>query len=99
MAFDAELVEVGGLGGVQRLQREVVQDQQLGSGEPAHLGVEAVVEPGGLEPLEQLRGAGHRHGAAPADGDVPERAGQVRLADPDGPQYQGAVGAVERNAG
>jgi len=29
VAFDAELVEVGGLGGVQRLEREVVQDQQL----------------------------------------------------------------------
>src|SRR6516225_2344465 len=59
VAFDADLVEVGGLGGVERGEREVVQDQQLDSGEPAHLGVEAVVEPGGLEPLEQLGGAGH----------------------------------------
>jgi len=43
VAFDAELVEVGGLGGVERLEREVVQDQQLDCGEPAHLGIQASV--------------------------------------------------------
>src|SRR5512132_4345488 len=32
VALDAELVEVGGLGGVQWLEREVVQDQQLHCG-------------------------------------------------------------------
>ena len=56
VAFDAELVEVGGLGRVQGLEREVVEDEQFDAGEAAHLGVEGVVEAGGLEPLEQLGG-------------------------------------------
>jgi hypothetical protein len=34
--FHAELVEVGGLGGVQWLERKIVQDQQLDPGEAAH---------------------------------------------------------------
>ena len=71
MAFDAELVEVGSLGGVQGLEREVVEDEQLDGGEAARLVVQGVVEPGGLEPFEQLRRRGHVHGAAAADGDVP----------------------------
>src|SRR6516162_2309979 len=53
VAFDAQLVEVGGLGGAERLEREVVQDQQLDGGQAAHLVVEGVVEPGGFEPFEQ----------------------------------------------
>ncbi len=88
--FDAQLVEVTGFGGIQRLEREVIKDQQLDAGEAAHLGVQAVAEPGGLEPLEQLRGAGHVHGAPAADGDVAERAGQVCFsgADRDGDRLQ-----------
>jgi len=62
---------------------------------PADLGVQGVVEPGGLEFLEQLAGRGHVHAAAAPDRDVPQRAGQVRLADPDRAQEQGAVRAVE----
>ncbi len=90
MPFDAQLVEVTGFGGIQRLEREVIKDQQLDAGEAAHLGVQAVAEPGGLEPLEQLRGAGHVHGAPAADGDVAERAGQVCFsgADRDGDRLQ-----------
>jgi hypothetical protein len=44
------------------------------------LGFGAVVEPGGLEALEQVVGAGHVHGEAAADGDVAQGGGQVRLA-------------------
>jgi hypothetical protein len=95
VALDAELVEVGGLGGVQWLEREVVQDQQLYCGEAAHLVVEGVVEPGGFEPFEQLAGRGHVHGAAAADRDVAQGAGQVCLPDPDRPQDQRPVRAVE----
>ncbi len=51
------------------------------------------------EALEELAGAGHVDGAAAADGDVAERGGQVRLSDPDGPEYQGAVVAVEKPEG
>jgi hypothetical protein len=52
VAFDAELVEVGGFGGVQWVEREVVQEQEFDSGEAAHLVVQGVVEPGRFEPLE-----------------------------------------------
>ena len=78
-----ELVEVGGFGGVQWLQREVVDQQQLDLGEPAHFGLDAVVEAGGLEPLEHCVGAQHEHADPAAHGDVAERGGQVRLAHPD----------------
>src|SRR6516165_8569862 len=48
VALDADLVEVGGFGGAEGLEREVVQDQQFHPGEAAHL----VVEAGGFEPFE-----------------------------------------------
>ena len=95
MAGHDELVEVGGLGGIHRLQREVVDEQQPHLGEPAHLGFGAVVEPGCLEPLEHRVGAQHQGGHPAADGDVAERGGQMCFADPDGTQNAGAVGAVE----
>jgi hypothetical protein len=81
--------------GPRGLQREVVQDQQLDSGQPAHLVVQGVVEAGGLEPFEQLGGAGHVHGAAPPDRDVPQRASQVGLAHPDRPENHRPVRAVD----
>ena len=99
VAFDAELVEVGGLGGVQGLEREIVQDQQLDAGESADLGFQGVIEPGGLEPLEQLGGGGHEHGAAAADGDVAERAGQMGLADSDRAQDAGRRAGRRGTAG
>jgi hypothetical protein len=42
-----------------------------------------------------LIGADEPHGAATADGDVPERRGQVCLADADGSEDQRAAGVVE----
>ena len=89
---DGQLVEVGGGCLVQRLEREIVDDQQVHGGQPAVLGFGAVVQPGGFEPFEQVAGAGHVHGEAAADGDVAQRGGQVGLADPDGPQDQSPVG-------
>ena len=56
--FDDDLVDVGGVGGVHRLQAEVVQDQQVHPQEFADLLVVAVVEPGGLQPLVQLLRSG-----------------------------------------
>jgi len=43
---DDELVEVVGLGGVERLECEVVEDEQVDTGEFAELGLEGVVQPG-----------------------------------------------------
>ena len=56
MALD-ELVEVVGLGGVQRPEREVVEDGQVDSGQAAPLGLEGVVQPGCPQPREELVGA------------------------------------------
>src|SRR5216683_7865991 len=46
---DGQLVEVGGGGLVQRLEREIVDDQQVHGGQAAVLGFGAVVQPGGFE--------------------------------------------------
>ena len=46
MAFDAELVEVGGLGRIQWLERQVIDDEQVCPDEAADLGFQGVVEPG-----------------------------------------------------
>ena len=89
---DGQLVEVGGGCLVQRLEREVVDQQQVYRGQAAVLGFGAVVQAGGFEAFEQVAGAGHVDGEAAADGDVAERGGQVGLADADGTQYQGPVG-------
>lgn len=40
--------------GVQWLEREVIDDEQLDVGEATHLGLDTVVEPGGFEPLKSL---------------------------------------------
>ena len=56
VTFDAELVEVGGLGRVERLEREVVDEEQVDTDELAHLGVVAGVESCGLESLVELVG-------------------------------------------
>jgi len=94
-AFDDEFVEVRGLGGGHGLQGEVVEDEQVDAGELAHLGLYAVVQPGGLEPPEQLVSAAEQHAVPTADRDVSEGAREVRLADPDWSQDQGTTGVGE----
>ena len=46
VSVDDEFVEVVGLGRVERLEREVVEDEQVDAGELAELGFEGVVQPG-----------------------------------------------------
>src|SRR5207244_5784758 len=99
VGFVDDLGEGGGLGREQGLERKVVDDEQLDGGQAAVLVVQGVVRAGGGEALEQLVGAGHVNGAAAADGDVAQGGGQVGLPDADGPQDQGAVGAVEEPQG
>jgi len=47
VAFDGELVDVGGVECVERLEREVVDDEQIHAQQLAHLGLVAVVEAAG----------------------------------------------------
>lgn len=77
VAFDDDFVEVGGLGGVEGLDAEVVDDQQWDVGQAAHLGFDGVIQPRGLEAFEQLVRAGHVRADAAADSDVPEGGAQV----------------------
>jgi hypothetical protein len=76
-----QLVEVVGLGGVECPEGEVVDDQHFDGGEAPHLGLQAVVQPIGAEPGEQLVGTGIHDGLPAPDGDVSEGGGQVGLAD------------------
>jgi len=80
--LDAELVEVDGGGGVQGLERKIVDDQQVQAGKPAELCLQGLVQAGGAQPSEQLLRADHLHGQPPTDRDVPESGGQVALAYP-----------------
>ena len=52
------------------LEGEVVEDEQVDADEFAHLGVVAVVEPGGPESFEEDVGAFEHDAVAPADGGV-----------------------------
>src|SRR3954454_16920296 len=49
VAFDDEFVDGGGVGGVEGLEGEVVEDEQVDAEQLADLGVVAVVEPGRFE--------------------------------------------------
>jgi hypothetical protein len=46
VALDDVLIEVVGLAGIQRPQREVIDDQDVDAGEPTDLGLEGVVQAG-----------------------------------------------------
>jgi hypothetical protein len=53
VAFDDELVDIGGVDGVHRLEGKVVDDEQIDSQQFADLGVVAVVEAGDAEAFEE----------------------------------------------
>jgi len=61
------LVEVGGVGGVEGLEAQVVEGEQVHPGELADHGVVPGTEPGVLGTLQQLIGAVEVHAAVPAD--------------------------------
>ena len=97
MTLHDELVEVVGLHGVEWAEREVVEEEQLCSGQAAHLGVEGVVQTGGpqhgifkleLTPASDARGVPSRtfdHGTSCRAGEVePEQHFCVNLCDLDG---------------
>ena len=90
------LVEVGGLGGVQRPEGEVVEDEHVDAGEAADLGVEGVVQPGGPEPGEQLVGAGMRaRDRRRRIAMCPSAVARWVLPTPTGPEDQDAVAGLE----
>ena len=54
VAFDDELVDIRGVGGVESGEAEVVEDEQVDSGESAELGVVAVVANGTVRSTRPL---------------------------------------------
>jgi phosphotransferase system IIB component len=88
MSLDDQLIDVGRIGAVERLQAEVVEDQQVHAEQLSHLGVVAVVEPGSLQAFEELIGPLEVHAVTTAHGSVPESGGEKGLADADGPNIK-----------
>ena len=77
--------------GVEGLEGEVVDDEQVDAQQFAHLVVVAVVEPAGAESFEEQVAAFEVDGEAAADGGVSEGGGDEGLADPDGSHDHGVV--------
>ena len=83
MPFDEHLVDVVGLDPVEGPQAEVVNDEQVGTDEPAKNLVGGVVGPRLEQLLEQGVGAGEEHLLAGAAGRVAQGTGQEGLAHAD----------------
>jgi hypothetical protein len=81
--FHDQLVEIVGLGGVERVEGEVVHHEQVDRDELPQVCLHGVVEPGGLQPLEHLVRPFDVHAVATATGDVPESGREERLARAD----------------
>jgi hypothetical protein len=96
MPFHDQLVEVRRLGGVHGLQGEVVEDEYFDAGQGAHLGFDAVVQPGRFQRAEHLVGAHEPHGAPSPDGDVPEGCREMCLADADRAEDQRPASVIEK---
>ena len=86
VALDDQLVNVGGVQSVHRLQGKIVQDQQVHPDELSDLGVVAVVEARGPQAFQQHVGAAEGDAVAPTDGGVAQGRSHKRLAHPDGPK-------------
>ena len=95
VAFDDQLVDVGGVERVHRLQGEVIKDEQIDAEQLAELGVVAVVEPGSPELLEEDVGPFGDDGVAATDRGVAEGGGHERLADADGSHDHHVVAGID----
>lgn len=97
VAFNDDFVEVVRLGGVEGLDREVVNDQQVHGGDAPELGFERVVEAGGSEPGEEFVGAGEVHAHPAPDPGMAQGGGEVGFAHADRAQEEyGVPGFGER---
>jgi hypothetical protein len=83
VTVDHELVDVRRLGGIERREGEVVEDEQVDPQQAAQLGVVGGVEAGCPEALEDPFGAPDEDAPPAPAGDVPEGAREVGLADPE----------------
>jgi len=84
MALVEQLVGVAALGGVERIEPEVIEDEQIDGEELAKRGLVGVIEARVLELREHLVGGERQHGVAMAAGEPAKRVGEKGLADADG---------------
>src|SRR2546427_4054814 len=99
IALEENLVQVAALGGVEGVDGEIVQNQEVDRNELAELGFVAVIQPRVLQRFQHLIGPdGEDRGAAPAR-DVTERMGEKRLADADRADNRDVGVAVEKAEG
>ena len=80
---------------VERLEGEVIEQEQVDADEFAHLLVVAGVEARRFQPLVQPVTSFEVHADAPAARDVPECSGQEGLAHPDRAQDEGVAGLLD----
>jgi hypothetical protein len=96
MPFDHKLVEVCGFCGIEGLDREIVEEQEIDPDELSHLEVEAGVETSRLQPLQHPVGPLEVDRDPPPAGDVSERSGNEALADPDRPEDEGVALVLDK---
>jgi hypothetical protein len=95
VAFHDQLIEVVGLQRIQRMEGQVVEDEQFDPVEFADLFVVGVVQPGGFESFEQFVGAFGVHAVAAADCGVAQSVGEERFPDADWSHDQDVVGVQD----
>lgn len=81
VATSDDLVEVVGLVVAEGAESEVVEDEEVGTGEAEEASVVALVGPGGAEFVEHLVGLDIQGGVSGPAGAVAEGLGQAALAD------------------
>ena len=95
MALEDDFVEVARLLGIEAAQREVVDDEDVGSEEAAEHPLGGVIGAGLVEVLEEVVGAQEEDVAAGAAGGVSQRAGEKRFPDADGAEEDGVLVALD----
>src|SRR5207249_6974036 len=83
--LDQDLVRVPALYGVEGVETEVVEEEEIDGEELAQRGLVRVVEPRMLELLEHSVGGEGEDGVAVAAREPAERVGEEGLADAEGP--------------
>jgi hypothetical protein len=72
IALERQVIEVATLDGIEGVDGEIVEDEEVDGHEFPQLGFVAVIEPCVLEGLEHLIRAHGEHGGTAPTGDVPE---------------------------
>ncbi len=70
MSLEQDLVDIAALGRVERVEPEVVQDEEIDGDEPTHLALECVIEPRSAQLLVDGIASDQQDAVATTTGDV-----------------------------